>query len=271
MFLNLDQQRVHYDLVGPESGPPVCMVHSLLLDSGVWSGQVPILLERGFRVLRIDISGHGGSDAPSGDYRMAQLADDVAAVVERLGLGGVHYVGVSIGAMIGQVLAARQWGALRSAMLCSSGIQTSAEGRRNWDERIDNVRRARSVLPLAASSVERWFSASFKADSEAVCQTFRESIAGTSVDGYLGCAAAIRDFEGVPLEAVQVPVLVVRGTEDMAASGQACGELATRTRGRLVELAGAGHLPNVEQPAVFNRLLSEWLQSASETLASSRG
>lgn len=263
MFLDRDGRNIHYDLVGPETGIPVLMVHSLLLDGGVWSAQVPPLVEHGFRILRVDIRGHGGSDAPAGDYSMDELADDVAAVAERLGLAQVHYAGVSIGAMIGQVLAARRWRGLLSAMICSSGLRTSDKGRATWSERIESVRAAGTVAPIAVPSVERWFSAGFKQTNPETCRIFRETAQGTALQGYLGCGAAIRDFNGVALEEVRVPTLAVRGTEDLAASSEDCREFAHRTRGEFVEVAGAAHLPCVEQPDAFNRIMVEWLVSRS--------
>src|ERR1700732_1504224 len=78
MLLPLAGRRLYYDLVGPEDGPVVCITHSLASDSGMWAEQMPPLLQAGFRVLRLDMRGHGGSDPVAGDYTMKALADDVA-------------------------------------------------------------------------------------------------------------------------------------------------------------------------------------------------
>ena len=71
---------------GPEDAPTVCITHSLASDGGSWAEQVPALLQGGFRVLRIDMRGHGGSDPVAGDYTMAALADDVAQVLRALSI-----------------------------------------------------------------------------------------------------------------------------------------------------------------------------------------
>ena len=86
MLLSLAGRRVYYDLAGPESGPIVCITHSLASDSGMWAEQLPPLLHAGFRVLRVDMRGHGGSDPVAGDYTMTALAGDVAAVLDALSL-----------------------------------------------------------------------------------------------------------------------------------------------------------------------------------------
>src|SRR5438067_1389882 len=104
MLITTGSRRIHYDLVGPEAGPVVCMAHSLSADSGVWAEQTPALLAQGWRVLRLDMRGHGGSDPVAGRCTMADLADDVVLVLDALALERVHFVGVSIGGMIGQTL-----------------------------------------------------------------------------------------------------------------------------------------------------------------------
>ena len=83
----------------------VCFTHSLASDGGMWAEQVPPLLAAGYRVLRLDMRGHGGSDPVAGPYTMAQLADDVAAALDFLGIEKVQYIGLSIGGMIGQAFA----------------------------------------------------------------------------------------------------------------------------------------------------------------------
>src|ERR1700682_3286446 len=101
MLLPLDGRNIAYDVVGPESAPVVCMTHSLASDGGMWTEQVPPLLAAGFRVLRIDMRGHGGSGPVAGDYTMSALAADVAAVLDALAIARVHFIGLSIGGMLG--------------------------------------------------------------------------------------------------------------------------------------------------------------------------
>ena len=86
MLLPLDGRNIAYDLVGPETAPVVCMTHSLASDGGMWTEQVPRCCSPGFRVLRIDMRGHGGSGPVAGDYTMSALASDVAAVLDALAI-----------------------------------------------------------------------------------------------------------------------------------------------------------------------------------------
>src|ERR1700755_2635456 len=120
MLLPLAGRRLYYDLTGPDNGPVVCITHSLASDGGSWAEQVPPLLQAGFRVLRLDMRGHGGSDPVAGDYTMQALAGDVAAVLDALAISRVHYIGLSIGGMIGQAFAIEHGTKLISAMWCET-------------------------------------------------------------------------------------------------------------------------------------------------------
>ena len=110
---------------------------------------MPALLQAGFRVLRLDMRGHGGSDPVAGDYTMAALADDVAQVLRALAIPRVHYIGLSIGGMIGQAFALAHGERLISAMWCDTLPASPQGGRDLWEQRIDTVRGANSLEPLA--------------------------------------------------------------------------------------------------------------------------
>ncbi len=102
MLLSLDGRRVYFDLAGPANAPVVCFTHSLNADGGMWVEQMVPLLGAGYRVLRLDMRGHGGSAPVDGDYTMDALAADVKGALDVLGIKKVHYIGLSIGGMIGQ-------------------------------------------------------------------------------------------------------------------------------------------------------------------------
>src|SRR6201993_1774147 len=144
MLLPLPGRRLYYDLVGPESGPVVCITHSLSSDGGSWAEQVPALLQAGFRVLRLDMRGHGGSDPVAGDYTMSALAGDVAEALDALAIPRVHYIGLSIGGMIGQAFAIEHGAKLISALWSDTLPASPAGGPAPWGEGVNNARRANS-------------------------------------------------------------------------------------------------------------------------------
>jgi 3-oxoadipate enol-lactonase len=263
MLIKLAAGRIYYDLMGPENGQVVCFNHSLAADSGMWSEQLPLLLAAGYRVLRIDMRGHGGSDAVAGDYTMEQLADDIAGVLDFLAISRVQYVGLSIGGMVGQAFAIKYGARLISAILCDTSPQTSPGAKEIWEPRIETVKKANSVAPLADSTMERWFTDAFKRRHPRRWEQIHATVGATTVLGYLGCAAAILDFNFVPkLPALKVPTLVVCGADDQGTPPAENKRIADLIPGgRYEEIANARHLPNVEQSEAFNQIMRDWLEA----------
>jgi 3-oxoadipate enol-lactonase len=263
MLLPLKDRSIAYDLIGPENAPVVCMTHSLASDGGMWAEQVPPLLAGGYRVLRIDMRGHGGSDPLPGDYTMNDLGNDVATVLDALGITSVHYIGLSIGGMLGQAFALDYPSRLASAMWCDTLPSTPAGAPEVWQQRVDTVRAANSLAPLADPTIERWLTESFKARNPARYKQIQDTIVGTTPAGYLGCVAAIRNFDFVArLPSVKLPVLVVCGSDDAGTPAADNRRLAGLIPGgRYEEIANARHFPNVEHPDTFNRIMMDWLRS----------
>jgi 3-oxoadipate enol-lactonase len=261
MLIKAGNRHIYYDLIGPENGPVVCFTHSLSSDSGMWAEQLSPLLADGWRVLRQDMRGHGGSDPLEGDYTMAALADDVALSLDFLGIDRVHYIGLSIGGMIGQAFAIGHGHRLHSAMLCDTAPGTPPGGKAAWGPRIATVKSAGSLEPLGDATMERWFTDAFKPKRPARWKEIRSTIVSTAPAGYLGCAAAILDFDFVPkLPSVTVPTLVVCGDDDQGTPPDGNRKIAELIPGaRYEEIANARHFPNVEHPDVFNRIMTAWL------------
>ena len=263
MLLPLQGRRLYYDLTGSEDGPVVCITHSLSSDGGSWAEQVPPLLQAGFRVLRLDMRGHGGSDPVAGDYTMNALADDVATTLDALAIPRVHYIGLSIGGMIGQAFALAHGGKLISAMWCDTLPASPAGAAAMWEERMSTVRRANSLESLADGTMERWFTDAFKPRNPGRWKQIRDTVAATTPAGFLGCAAAIMNFDFTgPLSSLRVPVLVVCGADDPGTPASENRRLAGLVLGgRYEEIPNARHFPNVERPAEFNRIMMGWLDA----------
>jgi len=263
MLIDLDGRKIYYDLTGQDKAPVVCFTHSLASDSGMWAEQMPSLLAAGYRVLRLDMRGHGGSDPQAGDYTMDQLSQDVAAALDFLGITRVHFCGLSIGGMLGQAFAIRHGQRLASAMLCDTSPQTPPGAAEAWAPRIEAVKKAKSVAPLADATMERWFTDAYKPRNTGRWKQIHATIAATTPAGYLGCAAAILNFDFVPkLPSVRIPTLVVCGADDQGTPPAGNKRIAELIPGGLYEeIAAARHFPNVEHPDTFNRILLGWLDA----------
>jgi 3-oxoadipate enol-lactonase len=207
--------------------------------------------------------GHGGSDPVSGDYTITALADDVAAALATLDIARVHYLGLSIGGMIGQAFALAHGDRLISAMWCDTLPASPKGADAIWAQRLSTVRNAGSLAPLADATVERWLTDAFKARHPGRWRQIRDTVTGTTPSGYLGCCAAILDFDFVPrLPRVGVPTLVLCGANDEGTPASENRRLAGLVPGaRYEEMAECRHFPNVERPDEFNRIMMGWLEA----------
>jgi 3-oxoadipate enol-lactonase len=261
MLLPLKGRKIHYDLAGPETGPTLCITHSLASDGGMWGEQMAPLLSAGWRVLRIDMRGHGGSDPVAGDYTMDALADDAAAVLEALELRNVHYMGLSIGGMFGHSLALRHGARLKSLMFCDTAAASPPNAKEMWAPRIAAVRDANSLAPLADVTMERWLTDAVRENRPQRWKQIRDTIIATTPAGYMGCGAAIQNFDYLSrLPALKLPTLVVWGSDDQGTPPDGNRKIVAAIPGaRGEEIAGARHFPNVEKPDQFNRIMMGWL------------
>lgn len=261
MLLTHQGVRLHADLLGERDRPVLCLVHALAADSGLWAEQVPALLAAGCSVLRVDLRGHGGSAATPGRWTMAGLAGDVAAVLRSTAMPPVHYVGLSLGGMVGQALALDHPALLRSVVICDALPESLPNADAIWGPRIRAARAAGSVAPLAEDTMERWLTPYFRAARPERWEEIRATVAATDAEGYAASAEAICAFSHVArLPGLAVPALVLCGEDDHAvppAEGERIARLVPD--GRFHAIAGARHLPNVERPDLFNPLLLAWV------------
>ena len=249
---------IHHRLDGPESAPVLTMSHSLAANLDMWAGQMAALGE--YRVLRYDTRGHGGSDAPPGDYTLERLADDLLALLDALGIETTHYVGLSMGGMVGQIAALRDQSRFRSLALCNTTSRVPAEMHPTWAERITTAR-GRGMEALVEPTIERWFSPAFRERRSPEVDGVRAMIRATPVEGYCGCCAAIMGLDATErLSAIERPVLLIAGEHDPGTPVAAHEAIRDRIAGSdLVVLPDARHFTNVERRSEFNRALVEFL------------
>ncbi|MDR5825937.1 alpha/beta fold hydrolase [Caballeronia sp. LZ043] len=263
MLLPSKQRTLSYDLVGPERGQVVVFSHSLAADLGLWAEQVPALLAAGYRVLRTDLRGHGGSTATPAPYTIDQLADDVIEVLDALSIERCHFVGLSIGGMIGQSLGLRYANRVNSLLLSDTQSESPPDAATFWGPMIEAINKAGSLEPIADRTMDRWLTADYRAAHPGRWKQIRDTVAGCSPAGYIGCAQAIGNFTFTErLHTVQAPVLVTCGSLDPRATPDESRHIASLfPNGRYAGFEGAKHVPNVEQPDAFNRELLQWLGS----------
>lgn len=254
--------RLYFDLVGAAGDPVAAFSHSLAADSGMWAEQVPAFLAAGYQVLRIDMRGHGGSDAFPGTYTMQHLAGDVLHVMDSLELKQVDFCGLSIGGAIGQHLGIHHPDRVRSLILCDTQPASFKDALTRWGGRIEQILAANSMEPIADATMGRWLSAEYKARHPVRWRQVRGMVTATTLQGYIGCAAALQNFDFTgDLSKISAPVLVVCGENDPGADPELSRLIASRVKhGSYHEIPRAGHLPNIEQADLFNHTVLGWLK-----------
>lgn len=240
---------------GPAEGPVVLMAHSILSSSRMWEAQAHLLADEGMRVVCMDTRGHGLSKPAAPPYDMDELVADTVAVMDALRIRRAHYVGLSLGGMSGFGLGIAHGERLLSLLLCDARADAPPEVASPWDARIEAAR-AGGCGALAAATVERWFGRDFLDANPQTAEAMREMIAGTSVDGFEGCARAIQGLDYIDdVSRIRVPTTLLVGAND-GALPEAMRQLRERIPDSRLELvAGAGHLPNIEQPERFEAAL----------------
>ena len=250
----------YYEIEGPENGPVVTLSHSLAAHSGMWAPQMPALVARGYRVLRYDTRGHGQTEAPDGPYSLEMLADDAAALLQALGVAKTHFVGLSMGGMIGQTLALRRPELLRTLTLCDTSSGYPPEAAALWQDRIAAAE-ANGMEPNVEPTIERWFSPGFVLSNRPVIDSVRAMIRNTPVKGYVGCSHAIARLALTDrLSGITVPTLIIVGEDDPGTPVAMSRTIHERIAGsELVILPTARHLANMETADRFNEALLGFL------------
>lgn len=254
----IDGIRLHHAVSGPEDGPPVVFANSLGTDLRVWDALLPHL-PPGLRVLRYDMRGHGLSDAPAGPYGMGELVADLTGLMERLGMRGALVVGLSIGGVVAQGLAAERPDLARALVLvCTAAKIGTTE---TWEARVEAVRQG-GIEGLADAVLERWFSRRFRAERADEVAGWRHMLTRTPAEGYIGCCAALAETDlRLSTAGLRQPVLAVVGSEDGATPPDLVRETAESIPGARFELLrGAGHIPCVEQPEALAWLIGGFME-----------
>ncbi len=250
---------VNYALEGPAAAPVVIVSHSLAAHLGMWEPQVDALT-RTFRILRYDTRGHGGTEVAPGGYTLEQLADDALGLLDTLGIERAHWLGLSLGGMIGQTLALKAAHRLRSLALCDTSSRIPVDAKPVWEGRI-RAAEAQGMEPLVEPTIERWFTAPFRQRRPEVVDRVRTMIRETDPRGYAGCCHAIAGLDLTDrLSAIRLPTLVVVGEEDQGTPVSAARTIHEQIKGsELVVIPAAAHLSNMEQPEAFNNAVVKFL------------
>lgn len=220
-------------------------------------------LLRHFQILRYDTRGHGGSDSPGGEYSIEELGRDALALLDHLGIAKLAWCGLSMGGAIGQQLALHSPGRLTHLVLANTSPRFG--NRATWETRISMVREG-GMAAIGDVALQRFFSDTTLKGNNPCVSSIRSVLLGTDPSGYIGCCAALRDFDNKQqLRNISVPSLIISGDRDVSTPWSGNGEILAREipDAKAVRLPAA-HLSNLEQPRSFLSALLNFLLPADE-------
>lgn len=260
----MKQPHLHWTQEG--QGPVVVLSHALGCDTSMWDGVAAALKGR-YTVLRHDHRGHGQSEAVPGPYSIGMLADDVAGLISAHSAGPVHFVGLSMGGMTAQALAARHPQLLNSITIANAAMHYDDAARAMWAARVKTVLE-QGVAAISDGAMQRWFTPEFRADEagggKQRVAALRLQLEKTDAAAYAASCEAVANIDFRASNAtIRCPALVIAGTRDEATPVAMSEAIRNSIQGARLDTLPAAHLSAVEQPAAFADLLTRFFESQS--------
>ncbi|MEY4165364.1 MAG: hypothetical protein RL419_1206 [Actinomycetota bacterium] len=262
-----DGVRLHYEVTGRHSGPPVLLIQGLGAEKNSWNLQRAALAWR-HRTVAFDNRGSGRSDKPTHEFTLEQMADDAIAVLDAAEVDAAHVVGLSMGGAISQIVALKYPHRVRSLTLVATSCRNHA-----WREELLQTwaEKARTDgLTAMSKEAARWMIGP---------RSFRRLLPAMGILGPLGLISPVEGFTGqvkaivstddndmqAMLGTISCPALVVVGNQDILTPRGDAEELADLIpTAELVVISGAAHGVTIEHATTFNRILLSFLKRAEE-------
>lgn len=257
-FTTGDGVRIAYRIDGMADKPVLVLANSIATSMNMWDGQIPELSKH-FRVLRYDYRGHGDSDTPNGPYSFDRLGRDVVELLDALQIDRVHFLGLSLGGVVGQWLGI--YAPDRVDRLILSNTSSYLGPADQWEGLITSVLKPGTLPEFADMFMKNWFPSHMLASEPSLVASFREVVLATRPQGIAGSWAAIRDMDMRRTSAlISSPTLVIAGQYDTVTLPEH-GELIAKTvpNAKLIILP-AVHLSNVEYQTEFLSAVLEFLR-----------
>lgn len=244
---------------GDPAAPALILSNSLGTTLAMWEPQVAAFSKH-HRLIRCDTRGHGGSPVTPGPYRIADLGQDVLAVMDALDIDRAAFCGISMGGHTGLWLGIHAGARFNAIAVCNSAARIgTAQG---WNERAATVYEGgqAAMQALAASAPGRWFSADFVAAQAATVQAAQAWITGTAAQGYAACCEALAGSDlRSELGRITAPTLLLAGASDPVTTVSDAHAMLADIPGAQLAVVPASHLSNLEAPQAFNQAVLQFL------------
>ncbi|HEX4320377.1 MAG TPA: 3-oxoadipate enol-lactonase [Acidobacteriaceae bacterium] len=256
-FAQRNGVRIHYETLGSSDKPALVLSHSLGASLAMWQPQLNALSQH-FQIVLYDMRGHGQSSIPAEPFDIAALGGDVLHLLDDLGIAQACFCGLSMGGVIGQWLGIHAPDRLYKLVLSSTAAKIGTSD--GWNTRIAGVL-SEGIGPIVAGTMERWFTAPFRAAHAEIVEAIASTLRATDPHGYAACCAAIRDADfRESVSAIRLPVLILSGTHDPATTTADGRFLADKiAASQYIELLAA-HISNIEAADAFTAAVLDFLR-----------
>jgi len=261
-FAFLNGVTIHYQTIGAPAGKPLILfANALGSDFRIWR-DVIVRLAGDFAIVTYDKRGHGLSDIGEVPYAMDDHVGDLEALLDHLEIRKAIICGLSVGGLIAQGLYARRPDLVQALILCDTAHRIGTEDM--WNARIQAVGDD-GLASIADAVLERWFTADFRSAGNPDFSGYRNMLTRTPAEGYAGTCAALRDADYTrEAKLIGVPTLCVVGDQDGSTPPELVLEMAKLIPAANYEvIAGAGHLPCVEQPEALVAVMRAFISGLS--------
>ncbi|MEE3012596.1 MAG: alpha/beta fold hydrolase [Chloroflexota bacterium] len=259
MLCDLGTHQLAYEISGPTSAAPLLFGHCFASNRHFFDDQLPALTD--YQIIRYDTRGHGESGTPVGPYRMDDLGNDAIALLDHLQIKQTHYVGVSMGGMIGQNIALRFPERLLSLGLINTISAYDDIGKQVWKDWVTKVRQS-GATSMSDDLMNRWFTPDALHREIPGVVYMNEAYRSFSDTAFEFIAEAIiKDLHySDRINNIKISTLIVASPNDPGIPQKASELLHHRIDGSKLEwLTPAHHLATLEHPETFNTILSEFL------------
>ena len=258
--VEVNASRLFYKLSGAAIGPVLMFSNSLGTTVDMWEPQLAAF-ERRYRILRYDMRGHGQSDM-TGPCSIANLGQDVVALLDELQIPKVHFCGLSVGGVIGQWLGANAPQRLASLVLCNTAAKIGTP--EIWNQRFADVTQG-GMASITEAVLQRWFTPAFRDRSPDIIAAWRAMLLANNPRGYILIGTAIRDMDQREMiRGIQLPTRIIAGNHDPATTVEDAEFLESRISGASLVRLPAAHISNVEVASLFNAAVTEFLQGIAD-------
>jgi 3-oxoadipate enol-lactonase len=259
MQASINGIRVNYAVSGADKGPAIVLHHSLATSLQLWDELTAALAPR-FRVVRFDARGHGVTEATKAPYNFETLSADVVGLLDHLKIERAHFLGLSMGGMVGQYLGLLHPKRFLTLTLSSTSSRTPPEGQALWAQRIKDTRE-KGIGSQVDFAIPRWVTAANQKTKPAVVERLAKMINATPVEGFCGWGEAIKTLNITDrLNAITQPTNVIVGAEDPGTPPAAAEAIHREIRGsNLIVVPNTSHMLCAEDPPLFNKHVLDFL------------